>query len=107
MASFSHLLTQTVYVAPYIGRTRRGDPLFGPQRRVKARVEWADVKVQRVDGSTRDARMRFVTDEPVKLTDRFWLPEDDRSDPDQSHEALQVRSADTPGLDSRMWEVLV
>ena len=107
MALFSHLLTQTVYVAEYQGRTSRGDPIYGRQRAIKARVEWADTKIQRIDGSMRDAQMKFVTDELVKLTDRFWLPDDDHTDPTESHEALSVRSADTPGLCSRIWEVLI
>lgn len=70
------------YMAHKVTRSRRssteigakGDPAWGPQTTLRARVEKTFKMVRTPNGREIIASHVMATDEPVELTDRYWLP---------------------------------
>ncbi|GEL75206.1 hypothetical protein [Myxococcus virescens] len=86
-----HLLTQVVTVAPYVAANDFGEPGYGPQRQVQARVEKVlGIAQEGATGSEARASAVLVVAERIGPQDRVWLPGSNVADP---------RQAQVPGPD--------
>jgi hypothetical protein len=97
MSRWAHLFTDTVTAAPEAGRTVAGDPAYGAQYTLLARVEHGSRLVVGPDGNEVTAEHSFVTDSQVPLSHRVWLPGDDTGSAAASRRIIGVKSAAVPG----------
>jgi hypothetical protein len=88
-------MVDTVTVVSVAGRSNAGDPVFGPQREISARVEDGGYLQRDSDGNELQAQHVLATEDEIKITDRLWLPGDDTSDFSASRRPLTVRYART------------
>lgn len=96
MGTASHLLTDTVTLASKTGRGSSGDPTYGSQSTIKARVEPVTRLVMGVDGNEKMASTRLISESAVQITDRVWLPGDDTAVANESKQPIKVGNAATP-----------
>lgn len=74
-----HLLTQTVTVAAYTSANGYGEPGYGPQRPIPARVEVEDGVQNAGEGEEATVTATIYTAERIGPQDRVWLPGTDTS----------------------------
>lgn len=92
-----HEVTRARYSATAVGA--KGDPVFAPQERLKARVEKTSRLVRTPNGREVVASHVMALEAPVDVTDRFWLPSiagepaDDPTDPQRARTPLSVEVA--------------
>lgn len=94
----THLLTQTVTLAPQSGRTDGGDVTYGSQSTLPARIEWSKRLVIGADGNEVQADAVIVTETEIPRTSGVWLP-DDTPASDPARLILSARKAQTPDGD--------
>lgn len=104
MGRFTHLLTDTVTIAAETGRSSYGDPTFGSQTTIAARVEAVDKLVIGPDGNELRAQHAVASEDEIKTTDRMWLPGDDTADTTAARRALVVRYSRFPGETAGLYE---
>jgi hypothetical protein len=78
--NLAHLFTQTVVYAPPTGISVAGDPTFGAQVSIKARVEFGTKLVYGGDGTELQSEAQFSSEVEVPMGSRVWLPGDDTDD---------------------------
>jgi len=92
-----HEVTRARYSQKAVGA--KGDPVFGTQHIVKARVEKTSRLVRTPNGREVVASHVMALDTPVDVTDRFWLPSiagepaDDPTDAQRARTPLSVEVA--------------
>ena len=96
MSRASHLMTHTVTLASKSGRSNSGDPTYGSQTTISARVERKSKLFMAQDGNHKMAESRIISESEILLTDRVWLPGDDTTDTNESKQPIAVGNADTP-----------
>ena len=94
--SLAHLLTDTVTVAARSGVSGAGDPTYGSQTTVTARVEHGSKLVKASDGREIQAEHTVLTTTAVGLQDRLWLPGDDTGDATKARLPVANKIASTP-----------
>lgn len=72
--ALQRMLVQEVRVQPITGRDDYGDPAYGPERRIRARVEPTTKIVIVGDGQAFQAAHRIIAVEGIAPEDRVWLP---------------------------------
>jgi hypothetical protein len=104
MGRLAHLLTDTVTIASETGRSNTGDPTFGAQSTIAARVEEIDQIVLLFDGNEARATHSVASEDEIKRTDRLWLPGDNTSDNTKARRALTVKHSRFPGETDGLYE---
>ena len=94
--AYSSMLTGKVTVASATGKDAYGDPSFGSQRVISARVENSTNTITDSSGRERIRNTQIATTERLGLTDRVWLPGTDTTDVAQSRRPMRIDSASTP-----------
>jgi hypothetical protein len=89
-------MTDTVTIASKSGRGNSGDPTYGAQSTIMARVEPVTKLVMGADGNEKMASTRMISESEVLITDRVWLPGDDTSEVNESKQPIKVGNAATP-----------
>lgn len=97
MGKATHLLTDTVTIASVTSRSGGGDPSYGAQTAIRARVEDESKIVIAPDGNERQANHKIVSEVAIGLTDRVWLPGDDTAKANDARRPVTVKTAQTPG----------
>lgn len=103
MSFFDDTLIDTITIAQQSSVSESGDPAYGTQATVRARVQRGK------DRNAEEIEHTHViyTSTAIRVTDRVWLPEDDAS----SAEAARVPQAvqQTQGLDGddTLFKVLI
>jgi len=88
----SHLFLDTVTIAAQASVSEAGDPTFGSQSTIKARVEHG-TKLVVSDGAQIQADHVVITTSPVLHTDRLWLPGDSTSDNNAARRPVVIKKA--------------
>lgn len=83
-------LTETVTWAALTGRNSVGEPTFGSQASIKARVQRKPLLVRGPDGAEVQSETQVFTDTKVSADDRIWLPEDSAADVDKARKPVAV-----------------
>jgi len=91
-----HLLTDTITVAEVTGRSGSGDPTFGTQSTLPARVENKLSKVLDNEGKEVLSSTRIYTETELTMNHRIWLPGTDTTDGNDSVRPLMVSNSSTP-----------
>lgn len=102
MTHFRHLLTDTIVVSRFQGRSSDAfrTPVYGPQERVRAAVSEAFVKIRDSDGNERVSSTQIVTEGRIALEDRIWVASrggdsglgDDLTDDSQARIPISIRN---------------
>lgn len=87
-------LIHTATVATQTGRSGGGDPTFGPQTTVRARIERNVRMSVGAEEVLRDVHA-MVTRDPITVASRVWFPGDDTSSPLAARRPLATKSAPT------------
>ena len=103
--NIAHWLRQEITVAPMTGVNIHGEPQYGPQRKIKARVEASLRKVVNSDGQEVLSDHQIFVLEPIGLQDRIWLPGTDPADVTQARRPLAVRGAVDKSGRTAFWVV--
>lgn len=93
---WTHLLTQTITVADQTGESGYGDPTFGTQYTLRARVEFGTELLRDTDGNETQSMAAVTTEVEIPRTSRVWLPGDDISEAGAGRTAITVKSAPLP-----------
>lgn len=97
MGQAAHLMTATITVARLVDHERiSGDPIYGDQFTMRARVERRVAIVIRADGSEAQANTQITSESELKESDRIWLPGADTSDDEVSKRPIEAAMASTP-----------
>ncbi len=89
-------LDLTITVSPITGRSGSGDPTYGPQVTMKARLE-RNVRLKiGVDNALQDVHA-LVTSQPIVAGSRVWFPGDNTAQTNAARRPLAVKSASTKG----------
>jgi len=97
MGTAAHLMIHTVTLASQAGVSNAGDPTYGAQAAIKARVEHKMQKFITPEGNNVQAAHRLISESEVKMGDRVWLPGDDTADVTESRRPIWVGQAETTG----------
>ena len=97
MKPWTHLLTDTVTVAHEEKTTNYGDPCFGEQYELKARVEYGTKMLKDPEGNTVESVAAVTTEAQIPRNARVWLPGDDVRSDTAGRVPLAVRRAALPG----------
>jgi hypothetical protein len=97
-------MTHTVTKASRTGRSNSGDPTYGLQSTIKARVEHKSQLVMAADGNETVAKTRLISESQILITDRVWLPDDDTSVTNESKQPIAVGRADIPSSGYTLYE---
>lgn len=89
MSEFSGLLTQTVTYADVSSRNNAGDPVYGSQVSVAARVEFVAKRVLNAQGIVVDSVAKVYTATAIPHRARIWLPGDDTNDDNEAKQILK------------------
>ena len=94
MTCFSHLLTDTVYVAEKtgIGTDAFAEPVFGSQRSERGAYEQSFRKIRDFEGNERTSSEQLVMEKRYSEDARFWLPGTDKTDVDQARIPIAIRN---------------
>lgn len=100
------LLQQTVWVAPYQGRTDSGDPIFGEPVAVRCRMDPVYAAGMSSDGEEDRSTWELVTATAVGVYDRVWVSAEALED----DEGIRVKQVE-PVIDETgtpvIWQVLL
>jgi len=96
MGLAANLMTHTVTIASQTGKDSAGDPSFGSQSTIRARVEHKIAKVRSNQGEIIQAQHRVISESQILDTDRVWLPGDSTGDNNQARKPVMTGHADTP-----------
>jgi hypothetical protein len=107
MSQLSHLLTQTVTIAPMTGVGNSGDPTYGAQVTKKARVQTGIKIVASGTENERQATHTIYLEESVGLNDRIWLPGDNTADTTAARRPIDVASSPLPDLSLNLYKVML
>jgi hypothetical protein len=98
MGNAAHLMTDTVTKSSWDGtRANSGDPSFGSQSTIKARVDHENQLVKTASGNEEMSSSQVISESEILITDRVWLPGDDTTKPNESKQPLKVAASSTPG----------
>jgi len=89
------MLTDTVTIAHCTGVNESGDPAFGAQTTIKARVEHGTKVLLGPSGEAIDYEQIVATCDPIAQTDRVWLPGDNTADNNAARRPITVKRATT------------
>jgi len=98
-------LTETVTVSQIIGRGGGGDPIYGPQVTMKARIERSVRLRIGVDNLLQDVH-RMITKEAVTVGARVWFPGDNPERTNAARRPLAVQTAGNKSDTYRFYESL-
>lgn len=91
------MLVQTVRVQRKLGMSDFGDPIFGPETTIRARVEPTTKIVIVGDGQAFQASHRIIAEGGIQVEDRVWLP--GRDEPDTAKSVFEVPEPFTGKID--------
>lgn len=83
-------LTETITVQSVTGHTSAGDPTYGAQGTLAARIERNAARSADAEGQQDGSSTRLFTFGALKVGDLVWLPEDNTADQDQARVVMQV-----------------
>lgn len=86
-------LDKTVYRKPYTGRNGNGDPTYGSQVSIAARIERDERKTVTPDGNDLLTRHVVFSDSPMFWYDLLWLPGDDETNDAEGRIVHSIESA--------------
>lgn len=92
---WTNLLDQTITVADESSKSAYGDPTFGAQYTMLARVEFGSKKIRNAMGNTVESEAVVVTDTVIPRTSRVWLPGDNTGG--DGRKVITQRHAAPPG----------
>ncbi len=107
MGALAHLMTETVTIADESGRSNYGDPTFGAQSSIDAKVFFLDSTIIGVDGNEYRSTAKFATETEVTYLHRVWLPGDSTGDNTAARRPLMIKTATNPRGDIEFWEVFL
>jgi hypothetical protein len=107
MGRVAHLLTDTITIAHQTGISSSGDPTFGTQSTIQARVEEIDRVTLGANQNESAATHKIATEDELLLSDRIWLPWDNPADNTQAKRPTNVVHARFPGETEGLYEVQV
>lgn len=84
-------LPQTVTIATKSGVGDYGDPTFGAQSTVNARVEAQRKIITGTDGEPQESSHVIYSDTLIPRGSRVWLSEDDTGDTDEARRVIDAR----------------
>ena len=90
--SIADWLQQRIQVASVTSTASTGDPVYGAPRTVRARVQLFQRMVRTATGEEASSTHRVYTLDPIRLTDRIWLPGTPSSSPEGSKVPLAVEA---------------
>lgn len=96
MGKIAHLLDTTITLASEASRNNYGDPTFGAQSTVAARVELTDQLVIGTDGNEVRANHVVYTETAITYTDQIWLSTADETDDNEALRPLLIKNANFP-----------
>lgn len=96
MGRVLHLLVDTVTVAAVTGVGNTGDPTFGAQSTLPARVENKSRLIPGTDGNDLKANHVIITETEIDRRSKVWLPGDSTGDANAARRILDVRKSSTP-----------
>lgn len=102
----NHLLRDTVTYAPRTGTDKHGDPKFGSQTEISARVELG-TRVRNSEGDIIGREDKLITDADVSDDDMFWLPDADTSNNREARRAKDLRKGDALSTGDPLVEVIL
>jgi hypothetical protein len=100
-------LTQSVAVATVTGRNSHGDPTFGSQRTVTARVEPLVRLLRKPNGEEVYSSHSLLTDQAIAMHERIWLPGTNPADNTAARVPLEVRVTPSKVGDFSLYQVLL
>jgi len=103
--NITRLLTDTVTIAHQSSVSENGDPTFGTQSTIKARVEHGTRLLVGPDGQAMSYEQVFVTLDAVTQTDKVWLPGDTTTDVNAGRRPITVKKATTFDGITTLYEV--
>lgn len=93
MSQVTHLLNQKCHVAePTMTGDIYGRPTYGTPVEIRCAVLDVFAKVRDIDGNERISSQQIVSDYPIKLTTKIWLPGEDTSDQSRAHLPISTKS---------------
>jgi hypothetical protein len=107
MGRVTHLLTDTITVAHETSRDGSGDPSYGSQITMAARVEEIDGIAFGVKKNEATVRHKVAVEEELVITDRIWLPWDNPADDTVAKKPVSVTHARFPGETEGLYEVVL
>lgn len=96
MGRASHILVDTVTIAQITGRSLSGDPTFGTQSTIPARVERLFSTVIDDEGNEVLSQHKVASESEIRLTDSVWLPGDDTTSNNDARRPIATTKASTP-----------
>lgn len=100
-------LIDTITVASVSGQNSHGDPTFGAQVSVAARVEPVQRRVRTPSGQEVIADIRILTATKIKYNDRIWVPGASTANATQSRVPISVQQSSTKAGAFTLYEVLL
>jgi hypothetical protein len=94
--SAGHLLTDSITYSPVTDRTSGGQPVYGSQVTIAARVEERSVKITDDEGVERVGSHVVVTEIEIPKSARVWLPDDDTTQTTRGRRVIGRRKARIP-----------
>lgn len=105
MGRATHLLTQTITVAPYTGRSGfGGDPTFGTQVELPCREEKKLQIIRDTEGKEKQSNTTLVTETEIDERSRVWLTGANTSDDNAASRVIGRGSAPIPGDGYTLYE---
>lgn len=94
--NLDHRFTETITVAPLTGsRDANGDPSYGAQSTMPARVNRETITVRTVDGTLVESQTNLCTPTAIGKHDRVWLPEADTAQAGAALTPVAVKTVKT------------
>lgn len=88
-------LVDTITIAAPSGVSNYGDPTFGAQSTLSARVEKKESIVLDINGNERRVAWQVASLTAIALNSRVWLPGDDTADNTEARRPVSIESATT------------
>lgn len=95
---FTHLLNDTITISLRQGEDAHGQPAYGPQQKVQARVETAYAFQIGVRNSQYKFSHAICLAQPLNPMDRVWLGSDDTTSTDAARLVERSESAYTADM---------
>lgn len=96
-SGLKRMLVQTVRVQRVTGRTDYGDPQYGPEETIHARVEPTTKIVIVGDGQAYQAAHRIIAEGGIQVGDRVWLP--GAIEPDTAKSVFEIPEPSSSRID--------